>query len=41
VKNVGQGVDIMFPPHLQNDILSSFMKRKDVTVSLFVEDVQK
>jgi len=41
VKNVGLPVDIMFPPHLQKDMVQSFMKRKNMSVSVFVEDVKK
>lgn len=41
VRGLGQPVDVMIPPHLQGDLVSSLSKRKDMSVSVFVEDVQK
>lgn len=41
VKSVGQPVDIMVPPHLQNDLIQSLSARENMSVSVFVEDVQK
>ncbi len=41
VRNVGQPVDIMVPPHLQLDLIQSLSKRKNMSVSVLVDDVQQ